>query len=580
MKKALSKLIVTFSVAIIAVVFFVMPTQTQAQTVLSESITNYVTDITINQDSSINVVETINYDFGLAQKHGIFRNIPYKYKARGGTFTLRIGDISVTNEAGESIPFSDSKSGGDVVLKIGDPDVVITGAHTYKISYSVTRAVNYFADHDELYWNAIGTGWEVPITKSEAVIHAPIAITQTACFTGGEGSQAKDCSISGGNTETVNFITNKVLSEGEGLTIVVGLPANTLTKPTTTQKFLYILRDNGILLLPLAVFLFMFYLWNKYGKDPKRKNPIVAQYDAPAKMSALYLGSLLHGKTKDQDIAAEVVYLAAHGFMTIQKIETKKMVVFKDSSYEFTKLEKSTDELTSQTKKLLDVMFDGKTSVKLSDLKTDVSFGTALVEIKSKVMKELEQDGYYRAKASLVAGFSVALGFIVGIGGSVLLGNTIGYLGVISAIISALIIITFSFIMPSRTQKGADTVAHIKGLEEYLTVAEKDRLKFHNAPEKNPQHFELLLPFAIALGVEAAWASQFKDLTKAPSWYSDTTGNTAIFNVATFSHSMSNFSNSVQSVSHVVTTASRGGSGFSGGGFSGGGGGGGGGGSW
>jgi uncharacterized membrane protein len=102
-------------------------------------------------------------------------------------------------------------------------------------------------------------------------------------------------------------------------------------------------------------------------------------------------------------------------------------------------------------------------------------------------------------------------------------------------------------------------------------------LQFHNAPEKNPQHFEALLPFAVALGVEGAWANQFKDLSKAPSWYHDSSGSA--FNAAMFSHSMSDFSGSVQSVASSVTSASSGGSGFSGGG-AGGGGGGGGGGSW
>ena len=56
--------------------------------------------------------------------------------------------------------------------------------------------------------------------------------------------------------------------------------------------------------------------------------------------------------------------------------------------------------------------------------------------------------------------------------------------------------IVFGLIMPARTQKGADAFAHIKGLKEYLTVVEKDRLNFHNAPpqtpQQSPQLFELL----------------------------------------------------------------------------------------
>ena len=574
MNKLFSKLFLGFTAVVFSVGFFAVPADAQT----TESIRSYSTDITINSDSSINVIETINYDFGTTERHGIFRNIPYKYKDRGGSFKLRVGDFAVKDGAGNDIAFEESKSGGEVVLKIGDPDKTVTGAQVYKISYTVKRAVNYFDDHDELYWNAVGTGWSVPIAKGEAIVRAPAAVTEMACYTGLEGSTEKNCSIIGGNTQQVSYTTTIPLDIGEGLTIVAGLPAGTLAKPTAVQKLWDIFTDNGILLLPVFVLGIMFYFWNKYGKDAKRKNSIVAQYDAPDKMSALYVGTLLHNGTKNKDIAAEIVYLAAHGFINIKRIETKKMWLFKGVDYEFTKIDKPTTELAPQSAKLLDELFKGnETTATLSDLKTDTSFGTSLTKLKSDTMKELVKSGHYKANPNTVKALWFGLAIVATVGLSVLLGNLIGYLGVIAVVTSGLIVAAFAFIMPARTQKGADTAAHIKGLEEYLTVAEKDRLNFHNAPERSPQQFEMLLPFAIALGVEAAWAAQFKDLTNAPRWYNDSTGST--FNSVMFANSMNHFSDSVASTAKAVTTASSGGSGFSGGG-SGGGGGGGGGGSW
>jgi uncharacterized membrane protein len=139
---------------------------------------------------------------------------------------------------------------------------------------------------------------------------------------------------------------------------------------------------------------------------------------------------------------------------------------------------------------------------------------------------------------------------------------------------SLVVIIVALVIKSSLTSKGVMAREYILGLKMYLQVAEKDRLEFHNAPKNNPETFEKLLPYAIALGVEEEWAAQFKDLKLAsPEWYSDQSqGN---FNAAIFVSSLHNFSNSL-----VPTSKSGGSSGFSGGGFSGGGGGGGGGGSW
>ncbi|KKT22394.1 MAG: hypothetical protein UW07_C0037G0011, partial [Candidatus Nomurabacteria bacterium GW2011_GWF2_43_8] len=113
------------------------------------------------------------------------------------------------------------------------------------------------------------------------------------------------------------------------------------------------------------------------------------------------------------------------------------------------------------------------------------------------------------------------------------------------------------------------------GLKDYLQIAEKDRLLFHNAPEKKPEVFEKLLPYAMALGVADIWAKEFEGIYMAPpNWYVGS-GNAA-FSAMAFNHSLSNFSSYTSS----SLSSSSSGSGSGGGGSSGGGGGGGGGGGW
>jgi uncharacterized membrane protein len=153
-----------------------------------------------------------------------------------------------------------------------------------------------------------------------------------------------------------------------------------------------------------------------------------------------------------------------------------------------------------------------------------------------------------------------------------------GVVGFLSGFATGFILLIFGIIMPSRTKKGSEARDHILGLKLYMNAAEKDRIAFHNAPEKTPERFEKLLPFAMALGVEKAWAKQFEGIyNQNPGWYSGV--HPGVFAVGAFTDSMSSFSDSVRST--VVANASHSsGGGFGGGGFSGGGGGGGGGGSW
>ncbi|MBY3167976.1 DUF2207 domain-containing protein [Rhizobium laguerreae] len=147
--------------------------------------------------------------------------------------------------------------------------------------------------------------------------------------------------------------------------------------------------------------------------------------------------------------------------------------------------------------------------------------------------------------------------------------------------------ILYFFIMGAPTPLGARMMDGIDGLRQYLTLAEKDRMNMAGAPEMSPQHFETLLPYAVALGLEKPWSRTFETwlaaaaagaaAAYAPAWYS---GN---FNSGSFSDRIGGFSSSMAStIASTIPSPppSSSSSGFSGGGSSGGGGGGGGGGGW
>ena len=142
-----------------------------------------------------------------------------------------------------------------------------------------------------------------------------------------------------------------------------------------------------------------------------------------------------------------------------------------------------------------------------------------------------------------------------------------------SMIVSVSLAIVFNLLMPSKTQKGVLMKEYLLGLKEYLQIAEKDRLAFHNAPEKKPEVFEILLPYAIVFGVEELWAKEFEGVYNIrPSWYES--GQVA-FTATAFGKDLSIFDTVLSSsISSSPGSSSNAGvsSGSSGGGFGGGGG--------
>ena len=566
----------------------------------AEEISDFRSEIKINADSSINVAEKIEYDFGALNRHGIFRNIPIKYKAREGNYNLRISNISVTDENGLSYKFQKSYPGNNIQIKIGDPNSLVSGKKTYVINYKIGRAINYFDSYDELYWNVTGNEWPVMIRQSSAVVTLPSGADEsqlkTQCYFGVLGS-ATNCQTSISGNE-IFFSAPRALSSGEGLTIVAGFPKGVVNKPTALQEILAVVLDNWILGLPLLVFLIMFYIWYTRGRDPKGRGTIIAEFGPPDELTPTEVGTIIDSTADNADISAEIIGLAVRGYIKITRIKSKK-IIFDSTDYLLEKM-KSEDDLKNEFEKnLMRDLFSSnlteltklkvsseieKTIVKnslatswvrLSDLKN--RFYKSLSDLKNQVYSAVVDKGYFKKNPKTEKSLYTTIGIALAVVAIFFLSDNIGLYATISLVLSGIIIALFGLIMPARTKKGVLAKEYILGLKEYLTVAEKDRLKFHNAPEKNPQHFEALLPYAIVLGVADEWARQFEGIyLQPPSWYSDATGGS--FNFLAFNSSLMSFSASANSF--MSTGASGGSSGFGSGGSSGGGFGGGGGGSW
>jgi uncharacterized membrane protein len=541
-----------------------------------EKIDNYNIDVIVNKNATVNIVETIDYNFGEEKHHGIYRVIPIKYSTEGkNNRSIKIKKIKVLMD-GESIDFSTKKIGKNLKIKIGNPHKLISGQHRYRIDYQVLGALNYFAEHTELYWNVIGDEWEVGIEKAMVKVIAPKIIKQ-ACFFGIYGS-IKECQIDKNSIKEVNFIF-PVLKPGEGGTIVVGIEQDEIIKPTLWQQWLRFLLDNWVLFLP-GIFLFWGSLrWWNHGRDPKGRGTIIPYYDVPDNLSVAEVSAILHNSLRSKDISAMIIQLAVKGFIKIKQEKVGK--IFKHTNYIFHKskeYENKNTQLTAEEKYLLKALFEFGDDKKVTTDELKEKFYKKVSTLKTQVLKDIEKKGYLPMKTQYNGGMLIIIGVLQMIV-LAFLSAFIGTVAIISGIISSVILVFFAILMGHRTKKGVEAKEKLLGLKMYLETAEKDRLKFHNAPAKNPQQFEKLLPYAMVFGVEKEWAEQFRNIYKEqPEWYEGANGQT--FNSVVLANSLNSFGKTTSSsVVSAPSSAGSGGSGFSGGG-SGGGFGGGGGGSW
>ncbi|OGI27495.1 MAG: hypothetical protein A2359_04510 [Candidatus Moranbacteria bacterium RIFOXYB1_FULL_43_19] len=543
----------------------------------AERILGFDGEIKINSDSSINVKEIIDYDFGGAQKHGIYRFIPVKYKARGGNYNLRVSDVKITDENGAPQNYTTAYESENIKFQIGDANKFVSGQKNYVISYVIRRAVNYFPDHDELYWNFTGDKWPVPIENASVEVILPENARenlQYKCFEGFFGT-TNECAASA-SENILEYRSANILNPGEGLTIVAGWPKGITPEPSFFQKIWEIVKDNWTLFVPIAVFVFMYRLWSKKGRDPKGRGTIIAQYEPPDKLAPAEIGTMLDGSADSKDVSSTIIDLAVNKFLKIRRSEEKGFLGIKSADYKLIRLKDEEPDRDFE-KEVIKGIFAGEKEKKLSELKN--KFYKTLATVTSQLYEGVAKKGYYVSNPNNTRILWIVSGVI---GGGLLagiFGSFQGAWGILSGIVSGTIILFFGWLMPAVTKKGAELKENILGFKDYLSVTETDRLKFHNAPEKTPESFEKFLPYAMVLGVEKEWAKQFEGIyNRQPDWYEDSSGRA--FNAIILSSLVSDFSSTATSaMASQPSSAAGGGSGFSGGG-GGGGFGGGGGGSW
>ncbi len=219
---------------ILGVLVLCMPMGVQAAVIQDpytgiEHIQTHHDSIRINADGSMHVEEQIVYDFSELYRHGIYRDIPFiKTNDAGKKYIMDFSGVEVRDENGEPYTFSETHENDTIRWKIGDADKTINGVHQYDVSYTVNGALTYFPEHDELYWNATGNGWQVPIGKASVTVGLPNGVPNddlhVACYTGVQGSKAQDCTTKIMSDRSVLVETTKPLEAYEGLSVVVGFP--------------------------------------------------------------------------------------------------------------------------------------------------------------------------------------------------------------------------------------------------------------------------------------------------------------------------------------------------------------------
>jgi uncharacterized membrane protein YgcG len=561
-----------------------------------ERILSWNSAIRVRPDSTLEVAETLKVRAeGDRIRRGILRDFPTTYENRRGERVVTGFRVLSVMRDGRPEPYRTERLMNGVRVRIGDADVFLPPAdYTYTIVYRTDRQIGFFNDHDELYWNVTGNGWDFPIDEAEAQVFLPGEVAAQSitaeAYTGPQGARGKDLTASVGPSNAT-FRTKRGLGPREGLTIVVSWPKGVVTAPSAWQQGAYQLRDTWPAFLSVGGLLLLigYYLraWLVVGRDPPGRI-VVPQYEPPAGLSPAAMRFTERMAYDDKCFGAAVLNLAVKGGLRIE--EQKSGLLRLKSTFTLHRTEAASGlPLSDDETELRDKLFGSESSIALENSNHARISGAKSVH-KSLLEKRLTPQLFRVNRGWLAGGIALSLLVAVvavlwpagfhGFGPGWWFATEAGWISIGSALLAVAANAVFAKLLKAPTVAGRAVMDQIEGFKLYLDVAEGDELGMIDAPPLTTELYERYLPAALALGVEQSWAEHFAAVFatqaegRAPRWYSGDRWDTS--HVGRFSASLGSSLNSAVSSASKAPGSSSG----RGGGSSGGGGGGGGGGGW
>ncbi len=538
-----------------------------------ERIQRFVSDVTVNTDASLSVRETIEvFAEGDEIKRGILRDFPTVYNDRRGTRVVVGFEVVSVARDGRKEPYAVESISNGKRIRIGDADVFLSrGPHVYEIAYRTTRQLGFFADFDELYWNATGNGWTFAIDKAVAIVHLPpgAEIKQHAAYTGPQGASGRDFRVVTAAGAEYRAETTWRLAPNEGFTIAVAWQKGIVTAPTEAERRQWFFSDNaGIMALIaslLATLGYYLYAWSKVGRDPPQ-GTIIPLFAPPPGLGAAGSRFIWKEKFDDRGFAAALVGLAIKGRLKIVDddgdfaIEKKpdqgpaltraESALYGGLSSGTTQLEKSNHlkvrAVRAVLEKALKDEYEG--SVFLRNIGwfwagagvsaaglliaalflppedsliglfaagwSSIWWGVILTVAWGAIKGVFTAHGVLRKLGSLMAMFFFIPFMIAGVAApaAILFGGDGSpglYMLIGTAVLLGIVNLVFFHLLRAPTVPGRKLLDQLEGFRMYMTTAEEERLKILQPPDKTPELFERYLPYALALDCENEWNTKF-----------------------------------------------------------------------
>ena len=583
------------------------------------------------------------YAAGDEIKRGIIREIPLsRLNKYGKRVPVDYKILLVTTDA-PNPKYRDERKNGNLVISIGDSETLLeAGEYDYTVVYETYGQIGFFDDYDELYWNVTGNTSIFTVEEASAAITLPEGANaiQAACYTGKKGSKESACTVDDRGRIQM-FTTTRPLAPGEGFTVAAGFTRDIISRPpppTQLETFWYRHKAWICLLSGLLICAGYFYSNDRKAGKKHRQPVAIPTFKPPRDLSPASVNYLYKRIFDDNALGATLIEMAAKGAMHIRydgKRNALREYTLVNTS--------QTEHLRPEEQELHATIFKGTDNVRLDNTYSENMYNAQknLKESLAKqwnMRAFITTEGVGKGFGMLLLFFAIFIAFMgmevtcmpmlaaspfisiaflcmtpapanggighwlmmffvfviaeLGVALVIVIVFTIGVDAEMRDLINdfhaaptvffavtSLMYCVYAKRMERLTLDGAQLFSELEGFRMYLKTAEEHRLNMLTPPDRTPELFERLLPYAVALDVSNDWCKKFGDVllgaNYSPDWYDNkkdfTGGLSATGMVSSFTSLGLSFRSTVTSSGSTDYESGSGGGGSSGGGGGGGG---------
>ncbi len=418
-----------------------------------------------------------------------------------------------------------------------------------------------------------GNSWTFPIERADTIIRLPdgAEVLQHAAYTGPFGAQGRDVAVIAAKGSLYRAETTRRLEAGEGFTVAVGFTKGIVTPPAPPPDYTvtsYYVLGGGVLFMALYYML----TWLRVGRDPSG-GPVIPRWHPPEGLEPAGVRYIWTRAYDEKSFAAALIGLAAKGLLRITHGEHYEIARTGGDKSGLTLTEKKLLSYVPKTLQVkrgnagaLDLMwstlrhhtttdFDRPTVLRnrkwfwLGILLSFLVLVASLIFVRPEEFTVALIVVYICGAIWALALWLLFMGFrmfrtswflallllaicvpLMALGllfpPALVMGFSGPTLWIYMAALAALAAmhILFARLLSAPTVLGAKLKAEVEGLRLYMTTAEEHRLNLLNPPDKTPELFERLLPYALALDCENRWSDKFASVLEAarytgPTWY-------------------------------------------------------------